>query len=248
MRITLQPAFVLHSRPYRETSVLLDLFAQDHGRITVIARGVRQNQSRLKPLLQPFIPLLISWHGKGELGTLTTAEANGYQTRLQGECLLSGLYLNELLMRVLPKFDPQPQLYTIYQNTLIELQADSLQQKTLRLFEKKLLDELGYGLQLKHDVASRNPFSPDKYYHFHAEHGFELCEENVLVTVNVFSGKSLLALAAEQLTDENSLRDAKRLMRLAMAPLLGQHQLNSRKLYSQSHFQNFIKSGEVEKE
>jgi DNA repair protein RecO (recombination protein O) len=231
MRITLQPAFILHSRPYRETSLILDILTAEHGRIAAVAKGVRTSKSRLKALLQPFTPLLISWQGKGELVALIGAEPNGTLTRIKGACLLSGLYLNELLMRVLPKYDPQPGLYTNYQNTLIELQGDALDQKALRLFEKKLLEELGYGLQLKHDAKTQSDFDTGQFYRFHAEHGFEICAADEQGEVCVFSGKSLLAIAAECLEEEECLRDSKRLMRLALAPLIGQRPLQSRKLY-----------------
>jgi DNA repair protein RecO (recombination protein O) len=233
MRIILQPAFVLHQRPYRETSVLLDLFTHEYGRIALVGRGVRQARSVLRPLLQSFIPLLVSWQGKTELMQLLTAEANGPFQRLKGECLLSGLYVNELLMRVLHKHDPCPQLYTIYHETLIELQVGGLKQKTLRLFEKKLLDELGYGLQLQYDMQSKQAILADKYYRFHPEHGFELGATQATPQPTLFLGKSLLALASEQLDDASVLQDAKRLMRLALAPLLGNHKLNSRQLYFQ---------------
>ena len=177
MRIVLHPAFILHSRPYRETSVLLDLFTEEYGRISLIARGVRKEKSRLRGLLQPFVPLLVSWQGRTELMTLTTAETNGVPLRLTGECLLSGLYLNELLMKLLHKHDPYPQLYTIYYQTLLKLQAQKLQQKTLRLFEKNLLEELGYGLQFRHDRQG-HLFAADSYYHFDTEQGFILCESS----------------------------------------------------------------------
>jgi DNA repair protein RecO (recombination protein O) len=232
MRIALQPAFVLHSRPYRETSVIVDLLTQDCGRITAVARGVRQSRSQLRPLLQLFMPLFVSWQGKSELMTLLTVEANGYSRRLTGERLLSGLYLNEMLMRVLHKHDPHPALYTIYHNTLIELQGTEPQLKTLRLFEKKLLEQLGYGLHLTYDVANQSAIVANHHYRFHPEHGFEFCGLNA-GQHNVFSGKSLLALEAEELDDDTCLRDAKRLMRLALAPLLGKFTLNSRQLYSQ---------------
>jgi len=233
MRIALQPAFVLHHRAYRETSILLDLFTEEYGRVAVIARGVRQNRSRLRSLLQPFVPLLVSWQGNSELMTMLTAESNGYSRQLRGECLFSGLYLNELLMRVLHKQDPHPELYTIYQDTLLELQNAQLLHKTLRLFEKRLLETLGYGLQLKHDAAKNQDFIAGKYYRFHLEHGFEVCEEAQTAPGqgSIFSGKSLLALATEQLDDAACLYDAKRLMRLALAPLLGERQLRSRQLF-----------------
>lgn len=232
MRIALQPAFVLHSRAYRETSVILDLFTKEYGRIAAVAKGVRQIRSTLRPVLQPFMPLLISWQGKGELMTLTTAELNGAPNRLMGECLLSGLYLNELMMRVLPKHDPHLDLYAIYCHTLQTLQGEKLQLKTLRLFEKKLLEELGYGLQLQSDITNMEAFVADGYYRFLPEHGFERCLEPSNQPT-IFLGKSLLSLAAEELDDEISLRDAKRLMRLALSPMLGQQKINSRQLYSQ---------------
>jgi DNA repair protein RecO (recombination protein O) len=230
MRVALQPAFVLHHRAYRETSVILDLLTQDHGRISAVARGVRQARSQLKPLLQPFIPLLISWQGRSELLTLLAAEPNGSSQPLTGENLLSGFYLNELLVRVLPKYDTHPGLYTIYQQTLLELTNLDLLQKSLRLFEKNLLEALGYGLQLMYDT-NQHDIAADKYYRFHADQGFELCQNSAVATASLFSGKSLLALANEQLHDDNVLREIKRLMRLALAPLLGQYPLNSRQLY-----------------
>lgn len=230
MRISLQPAYVLHHRPYRETSVLLDLFTEDHGRISAVARGVRQSRSRVRSLLQPFVPLVISWQGAGELVTLQAIEPNGCPNRLTGDCLFSGLYLNELLTRVLHKHDPHPALYTIYHKTLLELHQADLQ-KTLRLFELKLLEELGYGLHLSQEAETSAPFREDQYYRYHMEEGFVLCDENEPRTVMVFSGKSLLQLAAGELSDEASLQEAKRLMRIVLAPILGQSPLRSRQLF-----------------
>ncbi len=242
MRVILQPAFVLHSRPYRETSVILDLLTESYGRIAVVAKGVRQVRSTLRPILQPFMQLFISWQGKGELMTLTAAELNGTPNRLTGECLLSGLYINELVMRVLPKHDAYAGLYIIYQKTLSELQGEKLQLKTLRLFEKRLLEELGYGLQLQ---PNNEVLIEEGYYRFFPEHGFEKCSEEINQG-NVFVGKNLLSLAAEELNDENSLRDAKRLMRLALSPLLGQQKINSRQLYSQPPREQNVEKVEAE--
>lgn len=228
MRITLQPSFILHHRPYRETSLLLDVFTKDYGRISLIARGVRKQRSQIRSLLQPFNPLFISWQGKTELMTLQNVEPAGIPISLQGECLLSGFYLNELLMRLLQKQDPHPQLYTIYQETLLELQGVKLQQKYLRLFEKKLLDELGYGLQLE----SRG-FLADRLYRFYPEQGFELYEGNEQEPEGtLFLGKSLLALAMGELEDADALKEIKRLMRIALGILLGPEPLQSRKLFT----------------
>ncbi len=228
MRIALQPAFIIHHRPYRETSVLLDVLTREQGRISLIARGVRKAKSRLRSLLQPFVPILISWQGKTELMTLLSAEANGVPIHLKAERLLSGLYLNELLIRLLHKHDPHPQLYTIYQQTLLELQNSNSLQKTLRLFEKSLLEELGYGLQFKHDMQGQ-AFLADAFYYFNPEQGFDLCEQEKGSAI--FLGKNLIAFAAEELDDKDVLRDTKRLMRLALSPLLGQYVLQSRRLF-----------------
>src|SRR5580693_2734969 len=105
MRILLQQAFILHHRPFRETSLLLDVFTEEHGKISLIAKGVRKHRSTLKALLQPFVPLLVSWQGKNELMNLVSVEAKGPPFQLRGDCLLSGLYVNELLVRVLQKQD-----------------------------------------------------------------------------------------------------------------------------------------------
>lgn len=228
-QITLQPAFVLHQRPYRETSLILDLFTEHHGRISAIARGVRQKRSRTRGILQLFVPLLISWYGKTELHTITSVEGNGFFPFLKGDSLLSGLYLNELLMRALPKHDPHPKLYTFYQHTLVELCNNKMLEKTLRLFEKNLLIELGYALPLSHDI-SRVPLDETQHYYFHPERGFEIAGslENAMT---VFTGSSLLAIANDHFEDATVLRDAKRLMRLALTPLIGPYPLQSRKLF-----------------
>jgi DNA repair protein RecO (recombination protein O) len=231
VRISLQPAFILHHRAYRETSVLLDVFTETYGRISLIARGVRTHRSKLRALLQPFIPLLISWQGKSELMMMIAAESSARSEQLQGDCLLSGFYLNELLVRVLQKQDPHPRLYAIYQDTLLELQGAKLQQKTLRLFEKKLLEELGYGLQLQHDFSTGEAIVAERFYQFYPEQGFKYSAFVLSGESMKFKGNSVLALAKEQFHDEESLRDAKRLMRLALTPILGSQLLHSRKLF-----------------
>jgi DNA repair protein RecO (recombination protein O) len=227
MRISLQPAFVLHHRPYRETSLLLEILTKDYGRIALVARGIRKNRSQTRALLQSFQPLLISWQGKTELMTLQQVELAEIPKPLQGECLLSGFYLNELLMRLLQKHDPHPKLYTIYQETLLELSGTLLQQKYLRLFEKKLLDELGYGLQLQ------QAFEVNQLYRFYPEQGFQAYEgPETEPAGTLFSGKSLLALRMEQLEDEELLQEIKRLMRIALGVLLGPKPLQSRRLFT----------------
>lgn len=231
-RITLQPSFILHHRPYRETSLLLDVLTETYGRISLIARGVRTPRSKLRYMLQPFTPLLLSYQGRTDLMLLNSVEVQGMPFHLRGENLFSGFYLNELIVRVLQKQDPHPQLYTNYHQTLLELQGAGFAQKALRLFEKKLLKELGYGLQLEHDFSTNDPIEPEQLYQFYPELGFKRLDQAIGNQMQ-FKGKSLLALANEQLDDTESLRDAKRLMRIALTSLLGIEQVQSRKLFTE---------------
>lgn len=226
MRISLQPAFILHHRPFRETSVLLDVFSEEHGRVSLVAKGVRTQRSKLKALLQPFVPLLISWQGKNELMHLVAAEAKGSPLQLRGDCLLSGFYINELLMRILQKQDPHPRLFSHYMSTLKELTIFPLNQSVLRIFEKKLLEEIGYGLRWYEDFSTGQPLIPDKYYQYYPGNGFKEVDNQM-----GFKGESLLAFAQELLTTPEYLQDAKRLMRLMIATLLGHYNLQSRELF-----------------
>lgn len=232
MRVTLEPAFLLHHRPYRETSVLLDFFTESHGRIAAIAKGVRKERSRWRALLQPFIPVLISFQGRSELMNLNLVEPNGAPVRLTKEALLSGFYLNELLTRLLQKWDPHPFLFSAYYRTLVSLQM-GLREASLRSFEKKLLEELGYGLSLAVEYETNLPIELEKGYLFEVQKGLIAYKnsENIQDLINFFSGKSLVALREESWEDEQSLKDAKRLMRLALSPLLGEKPLFSRKMF-----------------
>lgn len=231
-QVLLQPAYVLHRRPYRETSFLVELFTPDYGRISVIAKGARQKRSTMQGLLQAFTPLLISWLGKNELMTLTAVEAQRVSVRLQGQCLFAGFYLNELLICLLEKWDAHPMLYQIYEKTLLALQAKTLAQPILRSFEKQLLEELGYGLLPKHTTALHETIIADQYYRFVPEQGLLPAGPSHPEHPHIFSGKSLLALANEDWQDDKSLQDAKRLIRLALLPLLRSRPLHSRKLFT----------------
>lgn len=230
-QVHLQPAYVLHRRAYCETSFLVELFTPEHGRLTVVAKGVRKKGSSAPGLLQAFTPLLVSWYGKTELMTLTHVEAQRTQASLQGECLFAGLYLNELIMYLVQKWDAHPSLFALYAEALNGLRMETLQQKVLRSFEKNLLNELGYGILTKADGLSELRFSPDKHYRFTSEHGFMVVEEGANDQVNIFSGKSLIAIAKENWEIESSLQDAKRLTRFVLTPLLGSRTIHSRQLF-----------------
>jgi len=229
-RIQLAPGYVLHQRPYRESSALLEVFTESHGRIGLVARGVRSQKSRQRGELQPFRSLRLSWSARGELGTLTGVEADAPGTRLQGTALYSAFYLNELLVRLLVRNDPHPGLYGCYQATLGGLMQDGDIEPLLRLFEKTLLQEIGYGLLLDSEVESGEPVQPECYYDYHLESGPVLVARQD-VRAFVFKGSSLLALQRGQLTGTDVLHDAKRLMRSALNLYLGNKPLKSRELF-----------------
>lgn len=231
-RIQHEPAYVLHRRSYRETSFLLELITPEHGRITATAKGVRKQHSGSPGLLQPFMPVVVSLAGKGELLTLTEVEAkSANRLNLKGEALFAGFYLNELLMVLLQKWDPHPMLYSAYERALLELSESPFSERILRQFERVLLDELGYGLFSRDE----NYFVPEKYYRFMPEQGFVISElgEDVKAKAVLFSGSSLQALANEDWQDEEVMKAAKRLTRLVLAPLLAGKTLHSRKLFLQ---------------
>jgi len=234
-RVLLEPAYVLHRRSYRETSCLVELFTREHGRMTVVAKGVNKPRSGLQGLLQPFVSLLVSFAGKGELMSLTAVEVNGMPGKLQGDCLFAGFYLNELLMCLLQKWDAHQGLFACYEKTLSFLQGAYLDERVLRSFEKYLLEELGYGLLPRSEAALLDAFSMGKWYRFIPECGFLPVDGDTgraRAFGNIFSGKNLIAIGREDWNDE-SLFDAKRLIRLMLTPLLGARNIHSRRLFMQ---------------
>lgn len=229
-----QLAYVLHTRPYRETSFLSEFLTKDYGRISVVAKGIRRPKSRGRGLLQPFIPLVISCVGRGALLTLTNFDAANVAPILTGRRTVSAFYLNELLFRLMHHEDPNPDLFDCYHKALSELETATEEQVVLRLFEKSLLKILGYELQLLKEVKTGEAICPEEAYLFDPASGPFLAARHHFASgiksKEVFKGKSLLALAAESLHDEDVLSDLKRLMRLALAPHLGDKPLASRKL------------------
>lgn len=227
-RISLQPAFILHARPFRDTSLLLDLFTSQHGRISAIARGARSSKSKIRGLLLPFVPLLISWSGKTELMTITQVDSSGALYDLSGNNLLSGLYLNELLTKLLHRHDPYPNVYNEYQNLLIHLNNAADIQPPLRIFEKNLLAAIGYGLQLDKDNDG-NAIDAAKYYQY--QHGAGFVPVGANNHSPTFNGQDLLAFTNDNLSNPATLKAAKRLMRLVFSHLLDKP-LKSRELFN----------------
>jgi len=231
-RVQLQPAFLLHHRPYRDTSRILELFTRDYGRITVFARGARSGKKSagsLVSVLQPFHRMLISWSGRGEAGQLTDAEFDGEYRALPSSRMLSGYYLNELLLRLFERHDAHAEVFELYDATLSQLRTPSRDEAgALRIFEKRLLDSLGYGLSLQHD-AEGGAIDPDRVYRYRIEQGATRID-GVADAPLSFLGRSLLALAAEDLGDASVRSDARRLLRAALDRYLDGRELRSREV------------------
>lgn len=234
MRVEAAASYVLHIRPYLDSSGLVECFSCEHGLVTLVARGLKRVRSRLVGLIQPFILLELGWVGKSELKTLTTAEAKSYQPKLVREKILVGLYLNELLMRLLQRFDPHPALFYEYDKTInaLALSQNKFEQEVhLRMFELNLLAHLGYGLNLKQDAKLANIeddllYGYDPVVGIHEVSAFQQTKESVAV-----SGASITALANGEFDSLEKLKEAKKLMRTILSYYLGYKPLQSRKLF-----------------
>lgn len=228
----LELAYILHRRPYRETSALLEVFSHGYGRIALVARGARRPRSALRAALTPFSPLLLSWSGRGEVGTLRAAERQCLPVSLGGEALVSGLYLNELLMRLTHRHDPHPELFDAYAHALRALAEAVDPEFTLRVFEKRMLEAIGYGMLLDHEAESGLPVVREQRYAYRAQRGPGPATANVGAGDCVeVSGATLLALAYEQPLDDTGRREAKRLMRFVLRLHLGERPLAARAMF-----------------
>jgi DNA repair protein RecO (recombination protein O) len=203
MRIEQQPAYVLHARAYRETSLLLECLTREHGRLGVVARGVRGEKARLRRAqLEPFQSLAMDLLLRGEMATLTAIEATGIPLRLTGDAGLAGLYLNELVVRLTGRQDPFPTLFDAYALTLIRLAAAEPLGWSLRRFERDLMEAIGYGLQLQYD--------PEASYRYLVEQGAVRCAAS---HPHALLGNDLLALSQDRMPDNRGLKALRDMMR-----------------------------------
>lgn len=226
-----QRGFVLHRKAYSETSLLVDLFTEEAGRLTVLAKGARAKRSAWKSVLQPFTPLLLRWSGKGSLKTLTKAEPAAITLPLQQTALFSGFYINELLSRVIEPETPNASLFQDYLQCLTRLAAESSVEPALRTFEFQLLQTLGYGVCFTHCAGSGLPVDSEMTYRYREEKGFiaSLIKDNL-----TFYGRDLLAFEAQDFQEPSVLLAAKRFTRIALKPYLGNKPLKSRELFTQN--------------
>lgn len=219
---------MLHRRDYGDTSLVVEVFSGAHGRFPAVAKGARRAKSGAVALLQPFQPLWLSWSGTGEVRTLTRSECGGRPFALAGERLYCGLYLNELLMRLLGRADPHVAVFAFYHAALAELAAGTEPEPVLRRFELQLLRELGYGVALDREAATGEPVTPTRRYRFAAELGLY---QVTGTEASEISGETLLRLAGEAPLTSVQAREARDLTRALLAPHLGPRPLKTRELF-----------------
>lgn len=218
-------SWVLHTRPYRETSLLVDVFSRTHGRLNVVARGGRRPLSSLKARLLAFQPLSLSWFGKGAVRTLHEAEWPGGYLDLKGRTLICGFYLNELLLRLLPPEDPHEALFDAYGAAVGDLSAGELPERCLRRFELALLSELGYAEAL-HQTQDGSPIEMERRYVWQPEVGLR----SAVAGEDGFSGAMLQAMVADDWSNPTVLAGSKLLMRALIGHHLGARTLHTRQL------------------
>jgi DNA repair protein RecO (recombination protein O) len=222
-------AFILHSYPYRETSLLIEVFTRGFGRLSMVARAARSPRSQLRGVLLAFQPLALSWFGRGEVRTLARAEWIGGQAPLHGEALLCGFYLNELLLRLLPREDPHDALFQRYQEALAGVAGPGGPVRALRSFERVLLKELGYAMDLERDSVNGTAIEAAKTYAYDPERGpseFKGQGPDPLV-----SGRTLLDMARDDYSDPQTQQQAKALMRALIDHRLEHRPLKSRQIF-----------------
>ncbi len=230
---SLTPCFILHQRPYRETSLLLDVLSQQFGRVSLIAKGVRKQKRSQMGLYQLYQPLLIAWTGRGELQTLTQLETMAPRYILQAESALCGLYINELMVKLWPLHVAEEGIFSIYQDALESLQKKENTQSALRLFEKRLLSQLGYGLVLDREFESGELIEEEHQYYYQADAG--LVRWHPGQRQAAISGRSLQHLTNETDFDAKSLQEIKQMMRSVLNFYLGGKPLQSRQLFTELH-------------
>jgi len=229
-RVDEQAAYVLHTHAFRETSLIVEAFTRDHGRVALVARGARRPRSAMRGLLMAFQPLEFGWFGQGEMRTLAKVEWLGGQPLLQAQALLLGYYMNELLLKLLPREDAHPALFKSYAEAVHALADGEPGQASLRRFEKTLLKELGYGLTLDREADSGRPVDPQKRYAYFLERG-PVPLDAAASEADAFSGRALLSIAQDDYSDTETLAQCKQLMRMLIQHYLGGQRLSSRRVF-----------------
>jgi DNA repair protein RecO (recombination protein O) len=232
-RVQQQPAYILHHRPFRDTSQLLDIISRDHGKLALVARGSRSAKSRLRGILRPFQALRLSWYIRSDLGTLTGAEIDAAPLSPAGDALLAGYYLNELILNFLHRHDAQPEIFDAYAGAITALAATDNIAPTLRVFEIELLRLLGYAIDVGHDANTHESVDETGFYEYRSDQG------PVRVSRHegpmVFPGRHLLGIAEGRFDDAEVLQAAGRLLREVIRYHLDGKELKTRKVLLDLH-------------
>lgn len=239
MKIELTPCYILHRRDYSESSLILEVFSREHGRLSLIAKGAKRNKKQQGANHNLYQKYNISWVAKTELGTLTDIEQDSLSNSLKPELMMTGFYMNEIMLRLLHKHESHPELFDAYDIAINQLLNDMSEQIVLRYYEKTLLQSLGYGVILDHEVQTGESLDTNKEYYYKLDFGPSLVSDNTESGINV-SGKTLLELDAETLSDVKNINEAKLLLRAILNQHLGEKPLASRELY-----QAYIKNKKV---
>ncbi len=235
--IEMQPACLLHSRPFRDSSLILDFLTPDYGRLSAISRGGRGAGSKSKSLLQPFTPVHISLSGKGELKTLRSIELRRAPVSLRGEKLFSALYINEIIVRLFQSHEADPEFFVNYEETLTNLAGNEDTEPVLRHFELSLLDTMGYGVDFTAEAHSHEPVVSERWYYFQEEIGFILVQDISLMSDNrgagegIFRGMDLINIHNRDFSDPETRKAAKSILRGILNNHLGAAPLRSRSLF-----------------
>jgi len=230
-RAQLEPGYVLHAYPYKESSLIVEAFTRRFGRVGLLARGARRPRSTMRGVLLAFHPLRLTWTATAELGTLMAVEWGGGPQALAGIGLMCGFYLNELLLRLLPRDDPHEALFDSYEEALARLSAGAAQASVLRSFELRMLAELGYAPVLDRDAANGAAIEPAKHYAYEPERG--PVETRRSDGDSVISGRTLLDMAADNYESTRTREQARQLMRTLIADRLGGQDLHTRAVLSE---------------
>jgi DNA repair protein RecO (recombination protein O) len=224
--VHLESGFVLHLRPYRNTSLIIDCLTAQYGRQALVAQGARRPDARRRALLQPFHRVRLSWIRRGEMGRLTQVESEEPQFEFGGENLFAAYYLNELLIRLVPRGDHNASILSCYSSCLSRLAGSGSVARALRLFELELIEALGFGIDLDHDFRTGEPIDPKRRYVFEHESGVTAITAQA--TMNAYDGKHLISLRLRELEDDASLRTAKHLLGGILLSHLGDRPLKTR--------------------
>jgi DNA repair protein RecO (recombination protein O) len=234
LRVSNEPGLVLHTYPYKETSLIVEAFTRHHGRVALVARGAKRPRSALRGTLLAFRPLSLGWvrprNAQSELLTLSRAEWLGGVPGLSGSELVCGFYINELLMRLLPRDDAHEALFDVYLGALAGLACGEPQAVVLRQFEYALLREMGYALQLSIEGNGKEPLEPDQWYRYVAERGAVRSAEPGRSQPGVVLGKTLYDIAAGDYSDPRTASQSKMLMRQLLQHHLAGQQLHTRQM------------------